>query len=81
MTLNQVRVFSVWFMGDESSSLATSANMKIKATNPNVVGNLGLVNQYEIQTRQLSGAIHFIFKYHVKRTSYTSFQPNNNKFI
>lgn len=31
--------------------------------------------------RQLSGAINFIFKNHVKRTSYTSFQPNNNQFL
>ena len=31
--------------------------------------------------RQLSGAINFIFKNHVKRTSYTFFQPDNNQFM
>ena len=55
--------------------------MKIKSINPNISGNFGLVNQYTIQICQLSGSINFIFKNHVKRTSYTSFRPNNQHFM
>ena len=55
--------------------------MKINSIDRNVSGNLGLVNQYRIQLCQLSGLIHFIFKNYVKRTSYTSFQPNNQQFM
>ena len=36
VTLDQVRAFSGWLMGDESSSLTTSMYMKIKDIDPNV---------------------------------------------
>ena len=68
-------------MGDELSSFAISTYMKIKAIDQNVSGNLGLVNQYKIQLSQMSWAIHFILQNHVKRTSYTSFQLNNQQFM
>ena len=44
--MTQVRALSGCFMGENLSSLATPINMNIKAINPNVPGNLGLVNQY-----------------------------------
>ena len=49
LTLDQVHAFSVWFIGYELSSLATSSHMNINAVETNVSGNLSLVNQYKIQ--------------------------------
>ena len=57
--LYQVRAFSGWFMGDETSSLIKSSDMKINAINSNEARNLGLVNRYKIRLWQLSGALHF----------------------
>ena len=68
-------------MRDESSYLTISTDMKIKAVDPNVADNLGLFNQYKIQLLQLIGGIRFVFNNRLKRTSYTSFQPNNNQFL
>jgi len=76
LTLDQVRAFSGWFMGDESSKLETSSTMKVEPIDPNKEGNVGLVNRYKIRLRQLSGALHFILKNHISRTSYKSFQPD-----
>ena len=69
VTLDEVRNLSGWLVGDKYFSLTTSTNMKIKVLDPNVAGNLGLVNQYKNHLRQISGAINFIFKNHMKRTS------------
>ena len=68
-------------MRDESSYLTISTDMKIKAVDPNVADNLGLFNQYKIKLLQLSGAICFVFNNRLKRTSYTSFQMNNNQIM
>ena len=73
LTLDQVRAFSGWFMGDESSKLETSSTMKVEPIYPNIQGNIGLVNRYKIRLRQLSGALHFILKNHISRKSYNSF--------
>ena len=76
LTLNHVRAYSGWFMGGESSTLVTSTDMQIKAIDPNKIGNAGLVNQFKIRLRRLSGALHFILKNHVSRSSYNSFLPS-----
>ena len=56
-------------------------NISVDAINPNSGGNLGLVNQHKIGLRWLVAILHFIFKNNVTRTSYTSFQPNKDKFV
>ena len=76
LTLDQVRAFSGWFMGGESSTLITSPDMIIKAIDPNRIGNIGLVNQHKIRLRRLSGVLHFIVKNHATRSSYNSFSPS-----
>ena len=68
-------------MGKETSTLTKSSNMKLNAIDPKKVENLGLVNQYKIRLRQLSGALHFILKNNVSRTSYKSFQNYKSKLI
>ena len=45
MSLDQVRAFSGWFMGDKTSSLTKYSDMKINAINPNEARNFGLVNR------------------------------------
>ena len=55
--------------------------MVIKAINYNAVGNLGLVNRHKIRLLRLAAILHFTFKNNLKRTSYTSFQPNKDKFV
>ena len=55
--------------------------MIIKATNTNAAGNLGLVNRHKIRLRRLAEILHFIFKNNMTSTSYTSFQPNKDKFV
>ena len=81
LSLDQVRAFSGWFMGDEMTTLTKSSNMKINAINPNEAGNLGLVNRYKILLKKLSGALHFILKNHVSRKIYNCFHPKESKFI
>ena len=49
--------------------------MVIKAIDPIKYGNQGLINRRKIQLQIFSGALHFILKNHITRTSYTSFQP------
>ena len=68
-------------MGDENSTLIASTDMVIKAINPNAAGNLGLVNQHKTQLRRLAAILYFTFKNNVTRTSYTSLQPNKDKFV
>ena len=68
-------------MGDKTSTLTKSFNMKINLINPNEAGNLGLVNRYKIRLRQLSGSLHFILKKYVFSTNYNSFQPEKSNFI
>ena len=78
--LAHVRQFSLWFMGDESSTMSVPTNTKqmvIKAIDPNKPGNQGLVNQRKILLRQLSGMLDAILKNHLERTSYVSL---NTKF-
>ena len=55
--------------------------MKVEPIDPNKEGNVGLVNRYKIRLRQLSGALHFILKNHISRTSYNSFHPDKEKFL
>ena len=81
VTLLQVRCWSGWFMGDENQDLLVSTDMKIKAIDPNKVGNQGLVNRQKIRLRRLSGALHFIAKNHIKRSSYNSFYPRKEIFL
>ena len=81
LTTDHVRAYSVWYMGDENSTLTASTDMFIKAINPNAAGNLGLVNRHNIRLRRLAAILHFTFKNNVTRTSYTSFQPNKDKFV
>ena len=44
MSLDQVRAFFGCFMGDETSTLTNSSDMKINSINPNDSRNLSLVN-------------------------------------
>ena len=80
VTLLQVRCWSGWIMGDEAQDLLVSTDMKIKAIDPNKEGNQGLVNRHKIRLRRLSGALHFIAKNHIKRSSYNSFYPRKEIF-
>ena len=73
--LDCVRAFTGWFMGNKGQGLTTSTDMVIKAVDPDNMGNQGLINHHKIQLRRLSGTLQFIFNNHIKRTSYTSFQP------
>ena len=68
-------------MGGANSTLAASTDQEIKAIDPNAAGNAGLVNRHKIHLRRLSTVMHFIFKNNITRTSYTSFQPNKDKFV
>ena len=81
LTTNHLRAYSVWYMGDDNSTLTTSTDTIIKAINPNSAGNLGLVNRHKIRLRRLAAILHFTFKNNVTRTSYTLFQPNKEKFF
>ena len=81
LTTDHVRPYSGWYMGNENSNLTTSTDMGIKAINPDAAGNLGLVNQHKIRLRRLAAILNFTFKNTVTRTSYTSFQPNKDKFV
>jgi hypothetical protein len=81
VSLPQVRAWSGWFMGGETQDLDISTDMVIKAIDPNKTGNQGLVNRYKIRLRRLSGALHFIAKNHIKRTSYNSFYPRKELFL
>ena len=81
VSLLQVRSWSGWFMGSESQDLVISPDMTIKAIDPNKTGNQGLVNRYKIRLRRLSGALHFIAKNHLKRSSYNSFYPRKDLFL
>ena len=69
LSLDQFRAFSVWFMGNKTSTLTKSSDMQINAINKNKDGNLGLLNWYKIGLQHISGALHFILKNHVYRTS------------
>ena len=44
LSLDQFRAFYGWFVGDETSSLTKSSDMKINAIDPNEAVNLSLVN-------------------------------------
>ena len=81
VTFDQVRAWSAWIYGGEAKELSLSNDMKIHAIDPNKVGNQGLVNRYKIRLRRLSGALHFIAKNHLKRTSYNSFYPRKELFL
>jgi hypothetical protein len=82
LTLDDVRKFSAWIMGDENSSLSipAAADMVIKAIDPNKPGNVGLTNKRRILLRQYSGMLNFIIKNHLQRTSYTSLNPKSSIF-
>ena len=77
ITLEQVKAFSGWFMGRDNSALKLSTDMVIRALDPDVGGNLGLVNVRKIRLCQLSRALHFMFKNAILRSSYTSFMPTD----
>ena len=62
-------------METEGQYLTTSTDMIIKAIDPNKTGNQGLINRRKIQICRFLGALHFILKNHITRTSYTLFQP------
>ena len=81
ITLKQVQEYLVWFMGDDSSTRVIYMDMKIKAINPNVPGNIGLFNQQKIQLRQISGVLNFILKNHLIRSIYTSLRPNQSIYL
>ena len=51
ITLNQVREYLGWFIGDDSSTHGISTDTNIKVINLNVPGNVGLVNQHNIRLR------------------------------
>ena len=75
LILDQVRAWSVWFMGGESQELSISNYMVIKAVYPNQGNNQGLFNRYKSQLRRLSGAVCFIAKNHIKCFRYNPFYP------
>ena len=76
-----MRAYSVWYIGDENSTLTASTDMVIKDIGNNATGNLGLVNRHKIRLRRLATILHFTFKNNVIRTRYTLFQPNKDKFV
>ena len=82
LTLEDVRKYSAWIMGDETSSLTilAEADMVIKAIDPNKTGNVGLTNKRRILLGQYSGMLNFIIKNHLQRTSYTSLNPKSSIF-
>ena len=80
LTLDQVRSYSAWFTGDETSTLTvppTPTNMIIKVVDPNIVCNPGLINQCKILLRQYSGMLNMILKNHLQRTSFASLNPKS----
>ena len=81
LTTDHVRAYSGWYVVNNNSTLTTSTDMVIKAINPNAAGNLGLVNQHKIRLRRITVILYFTFKNNVTRTSYTSSQPNKDKFV
>ena len=75
--------FLTWFMGDDSSNLAVPpapVEMIIRAVDPNVAGNLGLVNRRKVLLRQQSGILNEILRNHIQRSSYTSLNPKSVLF-
>ena len=51
-------------MGDKNSTRAISMDINMKAIDPNVPRNVGLVNQQKIRLRQISCVLNFILKNH-----------------
>ena len=63
LSLDQVRSYYAWFMGDNSSTLTpppNKASMIIKAVDPNAGGNQGLVARHKILLRQYLGMLYMI---------------------
>ena len=84
LSLDQVRNYSAWFMGDNSSTLTpppNKASMIIKAVDPNARGNQGLVTRRKILLRQYSGMLNMILKNHLQRTSFTSLNPKSETYL
>ena len=69
VTLEDVQKYEGWYFGGPNSTLAILADMKIKPLDPNVAGDLGLVNRQKIQLRQHSAIFHHLFKNAVSRSN------------
>ena len=81
LSLDQFGAFSGWFMGRKTSTLTKLYDMNINLIDPEDNVNLGLVNRYKINLRQLKGSLHLILKDYVSRTSCNYFYPKKKHFI
>ena len=62
LSLDQVRAFYGWFMGDAMSTLTKYSDMNINTINLNEAGNLVLVNRYKLRLQQLGGTLPLYFE-------------------
>ena len=58
-------------------AMSVTNNVTINTINPNLQVNQGLAKRHKIYLCQLSGLLNFIIKNHLKRTSYTSLNPQS----
>ena len=80
VTLDHVQAYSGWIFGDENSNLTKSADMIVKAIEPNKPGNIGFLNHEKIRNRKFSSDLNFILKNHLKRSSFISLNPKKAIF-
>ena len=80
VTLNHVQTYSGWIVGDENSTLTKSADMIVKAIDPNKPGNVGFINHEKTQNMQFSSALNFILKNHLERSRFISLNPKKAIF-
>ena len=85
ITLDQVKAFVSWFMGENSQALekrdgSKKDSMKMYPVDPNLPGNAGLVNRFKIQCRIVSGIILHLIKNHFTSVSYKSFFVHKKQF-
>ena len=85
ITLDQVKAFVSWFMGENSQALvkrdeSKKDSMKMYPVDPNLPGNAGLVNRFKIQCHIVSGIILHLIKNHFTSVSYKSFFVHKKQF-
>ena len=72
VTLNHVQAYSGWIFGDDNSTVTKSADVIVKAIDPNKLGKVSLLNHEKICNMQFSSEKNFILKNHLKRISFIS---------
>ena len=85
ISLDQIKAFVSWFMGDDSQALdkrdeTKKDALKMFPVDVNATGNAGLVNRFKVQCRIVSGIILHTIKNHFTSTSYKSFFVHKKEF-